>query len=55
MCRIFNSDLPGMLEAVHIDFWEHQVGPSTAIWTVWVADCCVYVCEYCLLLMGHCG
>ena len=43
MCRMFNSDIPGMLEAVHIEFWEHQLGPPPAIWSLWVADCCVYV------------
>jgi len=52
---MFNSDISGTLEAVHIECWEHQLGPFPALWTVLVADCCVYVCEYCLLLMGHCG
>ena len=42
-CKIFNCAIPGTLEAVHIEFWEHQLGPSPAIWTVWVADCCVCV------------
>ena len=52
---MFSSDIPGTLKAVHIEFSEHQLGPSPAVWTVWLADCCVHVCEYCLLLMGQCG
>jgi hypothetical protein len=52
---MFNSDIPAMLEAVHTEFWENHLGPPPAIWTVWVAECCVYVCEYSLPLIGQCG